>query len=189
MSRILSGFWAAALLGPFEVHAKPPEPLTAAKGPAIGRVPTKAEIRKLDLTVLPSGEGLAAGSGTPREGNKAYAVHCAACHGPEGEGLPGYAPLVGGRGTVGGPNSKLTVGSYWPYATTLWDYVRRAMPYQSPGSLTNDEVYAITAWILYANDIIDEDARVDRRSLPRIEMPNRGGFVRDPRPDVRGRAE
>lgn len=189
MFRIMPGWWALAFLWTLEAHARPPEPLNAAQDSTVGRVPTKAEIRALDLTILPNGDGLPDGSGTPREGNKAYVAQCAACHGSQGEGLPGYAPLVGGRGTVGGPNSLLTVGSYWPYATTLWDYIRRAMPYQSPGSLTNDEVYAITAWILYANNIIDEDVRVDRRSLPRIEMPNRGGFVPDPRPDIWGRTD
>ena len=182
MCKTQSGTWMLLLLWACNANAGPPAP--TAQRSAIGRIPTKAEILKADLTVLPNGSGLPSGAGTPREGKQAYAALCAACHGAQGEGAPGYAALVGGRGTLAGPYPVLTVGSYWPQATTLWDYIRRAMPYQSPGSLTNDQVYAITAWILFANGIIPEDTRLDRRTLPRVEMPNRGGFVPDSRPDV-----
>lgn len=150
----------------------------------IGHAPTQAELAALDLTVLPGGAGLPVGRGTAREGKALYAARCAMCHGSEGEGLGDFAALVGGRGTLASEKPVLTVGSYWPYATTLFDYIRRAMPYYSPGSLSNDEVYALTAWILHANDLIDEKSIVDRATLPAIRMPNRDGFVADPRPDI-----
>ncbi|HEX2492309.1 MAG TPA: cytochrome c [Steroidobacter sp.] len=150
----------------------------------IGRTPTPDELEAVDLTVLPGGAGLPTGHGTAEEGKPLYAARCAMCHGLNGEGLGDYAALVGGRGSLESETPVLTVGSYWPYATTVFDYIRRAMPYDSPGSLSDHEVYALTAWILYANDIINEKMIVDRATLPRIRMPNRDGFIADPRPDV-----
>src|SRR5690606_18775526 len=119
------------------------------------------------------------------EGAKVYATHCAACHGDQGEGRGDFAALVGGRGTLSSDQPRLTVGSYWPTATTVFDYIRRAMPYNTPGALTADEVYSVTAWILEKNEIVAPGSVLDRRALPEIRMPNRDGFVADPRPDVR----
>jgi cytochrome c len=114
-------------------------------------------------------------------GGKIFAAKCAACHGAKGEGLIGDQ-LIGGRGTLASANPKRTVGSYWPYATTLFDYIRRAMPYNAPQSLSADEVYAVSAWILNQNGIVPDDARLDAHSLASVRMPNRDGFVADPRP-------
>jgi cytochrome c len=124
---------------------------------------------------------LPAGSGDVAMGGKIFAAKCAACHGAKGEGLIGDQ-LIGGRGTLASANPKRTVGSYWPYATTLFDYIRRAMPYNAPQSLSADEVYAVSAWILNQNGIVPDDARLDAHSLASVRMPNRDGFVADPRP-------
>ena len=108
---------------------------------------------------------------------------CATCHGPSGTEGP-MDKLAGGRGTLDSAKPVKTVGSFWPYATTLFDYVRRAMPFTQPQSLSNEQVYAVTAYLLYLNGILAEDAVLDAASLPKIQMPNRGGFFPDPRPDV-----
>jgi cytochrome c len=109
---------------------------------------------------------------------------CAACHGLRGEGNDTYPALVGGRNTLKSPKPILTIGSYWPYATTVWDYINRAMPYPNPGTLRSQQVYALTAYLLYLNRIVSERQLIDQDTLPRIRMPNRHGFVADPRPDV-----
>jgi S-disulfanyl-L-cysteine oxidoreductase SoxD len=140
-----------------------------------------------DITVFPDGRGLPDGRGTVVEGRAVYAARCAACHGARGEGTSSSPRLVGGRDTLHTPEPVLTVGSYWPYATTLWDYNRRAMPYQRPGSLTVPEVYAVTAYLLHLNGLVAEDAALDQRTLPEVRMPNRDGFVADARPDVKPR--
>jgi S-disulfanyl-L-cysteine oxidoreductase SoxD len=150
----------------------------------LGQPLTVDQAAAIDISVLPDGAGLPKGKGTAREGEKVYATHCAACHGDRGEGRGDFAALVGGRGTLSMNDPLLTVGSYWPTATTVFDYIRRAMPYNTPGVLTNDEVYAVTAWILEKNDILPVGTVLDRRTLPRVRMPNRDGFVPDPRPDV-----
>jgi cytochrome c len=150
----------------------------------LGQPLTADQTAAIDISVLPNGDGLPKGKGTAREGAKVYATHCAACHGDQGEGRGDFAALVGGRATLAANQPMLTVGSYWPIATTVFDYIRRAMPYNTPGVLTADEVYAVTAWILEKNDILSADAVLDRRTLPRVRMPNRDGFVPDPRPDV-----
>ena len=147
--------------------------------------PLKPEqLASIDISVLPTGVGLPDGKGTAREGAKVYATHCSVCHGENGEGRGDYVALVGGRGTLSSNQPVLTVGSYWPTATTLFDYIRRAMPYNTPGVLTTDEIYAVSAWILERNEILKPGIVLDRRSLSAVRMPNRDGFVRDPRPDV-----
>lgn len=128
-----------------------------------------------NLTVLPDGRGLPPGAGDPTQGERVYALHCRACHGEAGGGGPNDA-LVGRADAAGDPGAPRTIGNYWPYATTVFDYVRRAMPYQSPGTLSDDDVYAVTAYLLYRNGIIDADTRLDASALPRIVMPNRNGF-------------
>jgi len=150
----------------------------------LGRPATAEEIRKRDISVAPDGTGLPVGHGSVEEGRQIYKVLCGSCHGDRGQGFADYPPLVGGQGTLKSKDPVLTVGSYWPYATTVWDYTRRAMPYQRPGTLTPDETYAVTAFILYMNGIVDEKAELDEKSLSKVKMPNRDGFVPDPRPDV-----
>jgi S-disulfanyl-L-cysteine oxidoreductase SoxD len=151
----------------------------------IGHTATPDQIAKWDLTVFPDGRGLPAGAGTARQGKAIYASQCASCHGRNGEGTEIYPSLAGGQGTLASNAPVLTVGSYWPYATTLWDYTRRAMPYANPGTLKTDEVYALTAYILYLNGIVREEQVLDEKSLPRVKMPNRDGFYPDARPDLR----
>ncbi|MCB1685421.1 MAG: cytochrome c [Pseudomonadales bacterium] len=143
--------------------------------PDLGEPLTAAEIGALAKTILPDGTGLPAGSGSAAAGGELYAVHCQACHGADGTGGINDR-LAGGQGSLAGPAPLLTVGSYWPYATTLFDYVRRAMPYQSPGSLSDDQVYALTAYVLFLNGIVAENHELNARSLPAVPMPNAGGF-------------
>ena len=150
----------------------------------IGRGATVHEVAATNLTVLPDGVGLPEGKGNAEAGAAVYLAHCAACHGDKGQGLADFPALVGGRGTLATDKPVLTVGSYWPYATTIFDYIRRAMPYQSAGELTADDVYALTAWILAQNHIVKASAVIDRNTLPKVRMPNRDGFVPDPRPDI-----
>ncbi len=145
-------------------------------GPELGRVATPEEVAASQLDVLPDGTGLPPGSGTAAEGLRVYAAKCLACHGPGGKDGP-VPPLVGGQGSLASAAPLRTVGSYWPYATTLFDYTRRAMPYDRPGSLSADELYAVTAYVLAENGILADDVEMNAQTLPRVEMPNRGGFV------------
>lgn len=140
-----------------------------------GRAPTPAEIATLNIDVRPDGKGLPPGHGSARDGAQIFATRCAACHGNKGE-KPGIGPLVGGFGTLTAAKPVKTVGSYWPYATTLFDYIRRAMPFDAPESLTPDQVYALTAYLLSLNKILPGTAVLDASSLPQIKMPNRDGF-------------
>ena len=116
-------------------------------------------------------------------GKAVYAARCAACHGETGED-PKYSRLVGGHGSLATAQPIRTIGSFWQYAPTLWSYIRRAQPYDNPGSLTPDQVYAVTAYLLHRNGIIGEQDVMDATTLPQVKMPNRDGFVPDPRPDV-----
>jgi S-disulfanyl-L-cysteine oxidoreductase SoxD len=150
----------------------------------LGRPATSEEIRRRDISVAPDGSGLPVGRGTVMQGRHDYQTLCANCHGDRGEGILEYPALVGGQGTLQSKNPVKTVGSYWPNATTVWDFIHRNMPYARPGSLTPDETYAVTAFILYLNGIVDEKAELNEKTLPRVKMPNRDGFVGDPRPDV-----
>ena len=151
----------------------------------IGRAATPQEIAAIDIDIMPDGKALPAGRGTPAEGAAIYATKCAACHGKTGKEGPNDV-LVGREPRTGFPFSQQptlphTIGNYWPYATTVFDYVRRAMPPTSPGSLTDDEVYALTAFLLHANELIAADAVMDKTSLPAVTMPAREHFVRDTR--------
>ena len=149
----------------------------------LGTPATPEEIDAWGPIVGPDGEGLPAGSGTAAEGRALYDRRCAACHGSTGQEGPDDR-LAGGQGSLAGDGARKTVGSYWPAATTLWDYVNRAMPFNQPGSLAPDEVYAVVAYVLFLNDLVGEDDPIDAGTLPRVEMPNRDGFVPDARPDV-----
>jgi mono/diheme cytochrome c family protein len=149
----------------------------------LGRAPTAEEIKAWDLTIPSDGQGLPPGSGTAALGEPIYATRCASCHGERGQN-PKYDRLVGGQGSLKTDTPVLTIGSFWPYATTLWSYIHRSQPVDEPGSLTPDQVYAVTAYLLHLNGIIGETDVIDARTLPQIKMPNRDGFVPDPRPDV-----
>lgn len=144
-------------------------------------------IRAWDIDVAPSGRGLPSGQGSVAVGERVYAERCAACHGARGEG-GAQDRLSGGQGSLASDKPIKTVGSFWPYATTLFDYVRRAMPFNAPQSLDTNEVYAVVAYLLFLNGIVASDAQLDAVSLPAVHMPNRDGFVWDPRPDFSGGA-
>ncbi len=154
----------------------------------IGRAASKAEVAAMDLDVSPSGAGLPAGHGSAAQGAPLYAQKCASCHGAKGEGIPPLYPQLIGRDPAGetfdfakDPKIARTIGNYWPYATTVFDYVRRAMPMTAPGTLTNDELYAITAYLLAENKVIAADAMLDSAALVAVKMPARDRFVRDDR--------
>src|SRR6059036_1429303 len=149
----------------------------------VGRPATAEEVRDVGAAIAPDGSGLPDGSGTVAAGRDVFVAQCARCHGPKGEGDVGPV-LVGGQGTLRTARPLKTVGSFWPYATTLWDYINRAMPFDKPGLLKPSEVYAVAAYILNLNGIIGEGDVMDAKTLPKVRMPNRDGFVPDPRPDV-----
>jgi mono/diheme cytochrome c family protein len=153
----------------------------------IGRPATPAEIAGWIIDIDRDGNNLPPGSGSVAQGRKVFGEQCAACHGAKGEGGIGDR-LVGGLGTLATPEPIPTVGSYWPYAPTLFDYVRRAMPQNAPQSLSNQDVYAVSAYILSLNGLLPADATIDARMLSAIKMPNRAMFVGDPRPDVKNPA-
>jgi len=169
ISRIGAAFAAATLLS-----------LTAAADdaplPRLGEPVSEADVAAIDYVVTPDGDGLPPGSGNARLGEALYERHCIACHGAGGEnGINDR--LAGGHGSIRSEQPVRTVGSYWPYATTIFDYLRRAMPYQDPGTLDDDEVYSLTAYLLYVNGIVDAEMRIDAESLPNVKMPNRDNFV------------
>lgn len=143
-----------------------------------GRPAIPEETKAWNIDVLPDGTGLPAGQGDVAHGRQVFEDNCAACHGTKGEG--GSADrLVGGRGTLASDHPVKTVGSFWPYTTTLFDYIRRAMPYPAPQTLSDNDTYAVVTYILHLNDIVPADATLDRSSLPLVRMPNRDGFVPD----------
>lgn len=146
------------------------------RGPNLGEPASAAVVAAMDISIPPSGAGLPAGSGSVTQGAKVYEAKCQTCHGPKGVGKPAD-PLVGGIGSLASGKAQRTVGSYWPYATTLFDYTRRAMPTTAPLTLTNDEVYAVTAYVLHLNGIIKEDQVMNAQTLPQVRMPNRDGFI------------
>ena len=157
--------------------------LASAQRPA-----TPDEVRQRDYTVLPTGAGLPEGSGTAAKGRDVFKSKCAVCHNEKAEGKQGqYPALVGGVGSLATPRPVKTVTSYWPYATTLFDYIRRAMPYDQPRSLSNDEVYSVAAFLLSLDGIVKENDELNAKTLPQVRMPNRDGFIPDPRPDVKAK--
>ncbi|HSF29954.1 MAG TPA: cytochrome c [Candidatus Tectomicrobia bacterium] len=148
----------------------------AQETPNFGRPATPAEIAGWDISIPPEGTGLPPGSGTPDKGAVVYTQKCQSCHGEKGAGKPNDQ-LVGGQGTLTSASPMRTIGSYWPYATTVFDYVRRAMPYTESKSLTDDEVYAVTAYLLHLNGIIGAQDVMDAQTLPQVKMPNRDNFI------------
>src|SRR5436190_13919679 len=158
----------------------------------LGETASGGDVAKIAIAIPADGAGLPAGQGDYETGKQLYANACAACHGDKLQGVAGLPNmpsgaalrLVGGRGTLTSQKPTVTVESYWPYATTLFDYIRRAMPYTAPGSLSDAEVYALSAYILAEGELIDRSAVLDATTLPKIEMPNRDGFIADPRPEL-----
>lgn len=148
-----------------------------AQHPNLGRALSPEEVQKLDITVMPDGRGLPSGSGSVSQGATVYAQKCQACHGAQGQGGP-MEQLTGGIGTLASGKAVKTPVSFWPTATTIFDYVRRAMPIQAPESLTNDEAYAVTAYLLSIDGVVAKDAVLDAKTLPQVKMPNRDGFER-----------
>ena len=162
------------LMWPVSVHA-----LDKAGGLGIGRVPTPEEIAAWDIDARPDGLGLPAGKGGVAEGERVFAQRCEGCHqnGGEKAAVASLDILVGGNGTLDTAKPLRTIGSYWPFATTLFDYIRRAMPFDAPQSLSADEVYALSAYLLNRNGIVPVDAVLDATMLAQIRMPNRDGFI------------
>ncbi len=149
-----------------------------------GASATDEQIAGWDIDVRPDGLGLPEGSGSVEDGEWVYEEKCAECHGSFGEGVGRYPPLAGGEGSLTEDRPHRTVGSYWPHASTLWDYIHRAMPYTAPESLEDDEVYALTAYVLYLNDLVEDDFVLDRESFKDVVLPNNRNFFRDDRPDT-----
>ena len=147
--------------------------------PNLGKPISEADIKAWDIAILPDGTNLPAGSGTSAQGAKVYAEKCVACHaeGGKGGGAPGAGPLIGGAPLANGIETAKTIANYYAYATTVFDYIRRAMPYNAPRSLKDDEVYALTAYILALNKLIGENDVIDAKTLPQVKMPNRDNFI------------
>ena len=188
---MLPSKWIAWALAPVFCAA------ALAQGPVyqLGRVPTAEEIQALNIDIPPSGKGLPQGSGTAKQGAEIFARKCAACHGTTGaegpslpnrwpytDGIRSVPPLRGGEGTLDKPEPVRTIGSFWPFATTIFDYLHRAMPPKREGTLSANELYALTAFLLFQNRIIGEAHVIDAQSLPKVQMPNRNGFV-PPKPE------
>lgn len=149
-----------------------------APSPHLGHKVSEAELAFWDRSIQPDGRNLPKGSGSAREGKKVFAERCATCHGEDGASSPFHLPaLTGGVGSLATDHPLETVGSFWPYATTVFDYIRRAMPYDSPKSLTDSEVYAVTAFLLNQSGIISETKVLNEKTLPKVKMPNRDGFI------------
>lgn len=165
---LLSGFFLLLLSS---VVTADLEPLS----PNLGRALSAEEIAAFDLTILPNGQGLPVGEGSVSTGKAVYLRECMACHGEEGKGGLNNR-LAGGVGSIQSASPDVTVGSYWPEATTLFDYIRRAMPYTDSGRLTVDETYAVTAYVLFLSGILESDAALDQDNLADVAMPNKAGF-------------
>ena len=155
-----------------------------AESPKLGRPIAEADVKDWDIAILPNGTGLPAGQGTPQEGVKVFAEKCAMCHGDQAKGgvAPYYPALVGGAPLTSGIETTKTIANYYAYATTVFDYIRRAMPYNAPRSLPDSEVYALTAYILSLNKLIGDNDVMDAKTLPQVKMPNRDNFIM-PYPD------
>lgn len=154
---------------------------TASRHLGIGRLATPEEIAGWDIDIRPDGHGLPPGKGSVKDGEALYAERCAGCHGDFGEGVGRWPALSGGAGMLTGERPVKTIGSYWPYASTLLDYIRRAQPFGNAQSLSNDELYAVAAYLLFLNDIVDENFVLSRDTFHKIRMPNVGGFYNDDR--------
>lgn len=166
--------WLAALCA---LTAATPAFAAGREGPGLGTAASPQAIAAWSMTVFPDGRGLPEGRGTAVDGKPVYEKYCASCHGTKAEG--GSAEeLAGARHGLTDASPDKTIGTYWPYATTLFDFVRRSMPMEAPGSLSNDQLYAVCAYLLYLNGIVHETFELNASTLPRVNMPNREGFVR-----------
>lgn len=174
MRAILLGTGLAALL------AAP----VFAEGFGLGREALPEEVAAWDIDIRPDGQGLPEGEGSVADGEEIYTDNCAYCHGDFGEAIDRWPQLAGGQGTLDSEDPVKTVGSYWPYLSTVWDYVHRAMPFGYSQSLEDDEVYALVAYILYLNDVVDDEFVLSKDNFTEVEMPNAGGFIKDDRPDM-----
>jgi hypothetical protein len=181
----MSGLVKATFAGGFMLVLTSAPALPADRPFNLGKIATAEEVAGWDIDVRPDGLGAPVGMGNAIDGEEVYADLCAACHGDFGEGVDRWPELVGGEGSLGTHDPLKTTGSYWPYASTLYDYVYRAMPFGESQSLSYDETYQIVAFLLYMNDIIEDDFDVSQENIGSIEMPNRDGFfMPDPRPDA-----
>ncbi|OKO87808.1 cytochrome C [Bradyrhizobium sp. NAS80.1] len=184
MSKSLKVIAAALLLCAVSAPALAQQKPDAKGGPRyhVGRAPTADEIRGWDIDVRPDGQGLPDGKGTVTQGEKLFMDNCSTCHGEFGEGNGRWPVLAGGKGSLTSDNPVKTVGSYWPYASTVFDYVRHAMPYGNAESFSVDEYYALVAYVLYLNDVVtDQNFELNNKNLATIKMPNEQGFVMDDR--------
>ena len=181
----MSGLVKATFAGGFMLVLTSAPALPADRPFNLGKIATAEEVAGWDIDVRPDGLGAPVGMGNAIDGEEVYADLCAACHGDFGEGVDRWPELVGGEGSLGTHDPLKTTGSYWPYASTLYDYVYRAMPFGESQSLSYDETYQIVAFLLYMNDIIEDDFDLSQENIGSIEMPNRDGFfMPDPRPDA-----
>ena len=181
----MSGLVKATFAGGFMLVLTSAPALPADRPFNLGKIATAEEVAGWDIDVRPDGLGAPVGMGNAIDGEEVYADLCAACHGDFGEGVDRWPELVGGEGSLDTHDPLKTTGSYWPYASTLYDYVYRAMPFGEAQSLSYDETYQIVAFLLYMNDIIEDDFDVSHENIGSIEMPNRDGFfMPDPRPDA-----
>lgn len=177
--------WPSRILGAaLAVSLSPALPSLAGEPLGMGRPATPDEIAGWDIDVRPDGLGLPAGQGSVEDGETLYIERCAFCHGDFGEAVGRFPVLMGGFDTLTGDDPVKTVGSYWPYASTLWDYIHRAMPFGEAQSLSPEETYAITAYVLYLNEIVEDDFVLSRESFSEIHMPNEKGFFRREGPDI-----
>ncbi len=181
MSRFLK-FASSAVAGLMIAGAFAAPALSGQVG--LGREALPQEVAAWDIDVRPDGQGLPPGKGTVAQGEEKFAEQCAACHGDFGEGVDRWPVLAGGRDTLKSDNPVKTVGSYWPFLSTVFDYVHRAMPFGYAQSLSNNEVYALTAYILYLNDIVGDDFELSKENFTSVKMPNEANFFDDPRPDT-----
>jgi len=152
-------------------------PAVSAENTGLGKPITEADIKNWDIAILPDGSNLPPGSGTPAQGAALYTQQCLGCHGEDGKGGLGGGPLAGGAPLTNGIETPKTIGNYYPYATTIFDYIRRGMPFQAPRSLTDEQVYALTAYILSLNKLIGANDVIDAKTLPQVKMPNRDNFI------------
>ena len=181
----MSGLVKATFAGGFMLVLTSAPALPADRPFNLGKIATAEEVAGWDIDVRPDGLGAPVGMGNAIDGEEVYADLCAACHGDFGEGVDRWPELVGGEGSLDTHDPLKTTGSYWPYASTLYDYVYRAMPFGEAQSLSYDETYQIVAFLLYMNDIIEDDFDLSHENLGAIVMPNRDGFLMpDPRPDA-----
>jgi cytochrome c len=152
-------------------------PVFAQQSPNLGKPISPEDLASWDISIGPDGVGLPPGNGTVKQGEAVFVAKCQACHGEKGAGTPNDR-LVGGQGSLPGERPPVkTIGSYWPFATTLFDYIRRAMPFNESKSLTNDELYGVVAYLLNLNGVIQESEIMNAQSLPKVAMPNRDGFI------------